>query len=533
MNIEIKSYVTLLLFGGSLILFFVLNFFTDFAFDDFNYAFKYTAQGLSSVRLHSLTDIFSSQYYHYFWQNGRVVVHFLIQLFRMSDSKIWFDICNTVVFGLFQIGVFRLIKNDLRKIKPIHYLLFLLIGWFLLPGPNHALLWLSGSVNYLWASTSAIYLLILNNRISRVRDRKTGLIITVFFLSFLMNATHEVIAIPLSVTLLYSLISDRNKGVASWSIFGGASLGALFIALAPANFRRLSEATSGGGNVGDTLSAVDNYRFLSVKIFIILAIVIIIWSWINRTDIVAKFKTIIPYLIFVAVSLSLVVVSHSISQRAMFPAAVFAMVVLMVILFSSGGWPKKNIYSYFVVGFTICALFEYGHVLHDLRQNQIASLKQRVEMEESKPEVTLFPSVVYCRNRFVSTGLGNQSPEYYVNQGLSRIYQKPMLAFLPASYFQYLNRFSKDSIHYIRDYRWITIPLRTYAETEKIRGARVILDTGLANSSNAKKYYPFAGVATSGAFLMFYVKSDFSFRTLKSISVINRDNQLIHKYKFK
>ena len=72
--------------------FYALNLQTSLIADDFNYRFVF---GTASQRVERITDIFGSMRSHYNTMNGRLVLHFLTQLFLLWGKPV-FNLVNTL-----------------------------------------------------------------------------------------------------------------------------------------------------------------------------------------------------------------------------------------------------------------------------------------------------------------------------------------------------------------------------------------------------------------------------------------------------
>lgn len=152
--------------------FFARNLMTPPAFDDYVYAFVWNEHESASGniyerlidldrRVETIGDIIESQRSHYMTWGGRTVVHCLVQFF-VSIDKVCFDLANALVFGLLIVLIARLAEVRL-SVKSVLWIVFGL--WLCAPFWMNTTLWLTGSINYLWAS--ALQLFFLSNFLSR------------------------------------------------------------------------------------------------------------------------------------------------------------------------------------------------------------------------------------------------------------------------------------------------------------------------------------------------------------------------------
>ena len=136
--------ITLLIIG---IAFWVLNCLTPEYNDDYSYKFIWDNERGKTIE--SIGDIFISQYHHYFSMNGRSIVHFIVQLFTGIWGKGIFNIINTLVFLCFVCIITRLYTN----IIPSNLLFGFCTIFLLYPIFSETVLWMTGSINYMWTST--------------------------------------------------------------------------------------------------------------------------------------------------------------------------------------------------------------------------------------------------------------------------------------------------------------------------------------------------------------------------------------------
>lgn len=128
--------------------------------DDYTYRFIFENWRISSnpIRVTSLSDIYTSMYNHYMVWGGRIPVHTVVQLFLMVD-KIFFNICNSLMVVLLGLLIyFHVQYGKARSLFLFVFINFLL--WFFVPAANETLIFLTGSINYLWVSVYVLLFLI-------------------------------------------------------------------------------------------------------------------------------------------------------------------------------------------------------------------------------------------------------------------------------------------------------------------------------------------------------------------------------------
>jgi len=130
------------------------NFNTDLVADDYMYCFSFA----DGSRIESVMDIFPSMAAHRHSMNGRVVAHFLVQLFLMMPKAV-FNLFNTACFTALIWLIYRIGRNEKADNALLLTCCFGLV-WILQPEFGQVYLWLDGSVNYLWCAVACLVWLI-------------------------------------------------------------------------------------------------------------------------------------------------------------------------------------------------------------------------------------------------------------------------------------------------------------------------------------------------------------------------------------
>ena len=233
-------------------IFFLRNLLMPNVADDYSYMYIWDGDGrgnlLDSIdpnRLHrveSVTDIFISQWQHYFTWGGRTIAHIVVQFFVMFD-KIFFDVANVLIFAalvllLFKIGT-GLTLREMNK----SYLLLILGGiYFCSPSLIITTVWLTGTCNYLWMS--ALEILFLLPFVMSCRNEKSLIpypLPLIPILGLLSGwASEPGGAATLFLTALMIFYLWRKNNLQPWAKFGLIFLAIGFIILisAPGNLHR-------------------------------------------------------------------------------------------------------------------------------------------------------------------------------------------------------------------------------------------------------------------------------------------------------
>jgi len=234
---DIPYYLLLLIAGG---VFYVLNLQTPFMHDDYAYCFYYDSDSTSirptGIWVTGIWQMFQSMWHHYLCVNGRFSSHLLLQSFCAFLGKGAFNVLNSFVFLILLHTLVRLTCR--RKSIPLLAIAFL-STLCILPFPGQTMLWMAGSLNYLWPTTFSLVFICWLTRYSG-----TSLALWKHLLLFLsclaVGWSNESISIPVTIGLffffLFNRTSFRNGAVSSTM---GYALGALFILIAPGTWQRM------------------------------------------------------------------------------------------------------------------------------------------------------------------------------------------------------------------------------------------------------------------------------------------------------
>lgn len=218
--------------------------------DDYRYCFSF----VDWSRIESVWQIFPSMAAHRFNMNGRIVSHFLLQLFLMLPS-ILFKLVNSAFFAAMLAIVCKLVflnKDRPAWLKPVTVCAVFATVWVYVPAFGTVFLWEAGSVNYLWATVIVL------------------LYIYISFKSFYTGREPESIAAK-AAFLLFSFIAGAYSETSAITTIGTAFMlsvlayffkkrkpSKLMIAsfvLALAGFVSILSAPGEGAKIGESLNA--------------------------------------------------------------------------------------------------------------------------------------------------------------------------------------------------------------------------------------------------------------------------------------
>lgn len=236
------------------ICYYIMNCLTPYNQDDFVYMHICGDENMSFVT--SVSDIISSQVWHYSNVNGRFLVHFVEQFFAGIAGKPLFNILNTLVYVLLIWQIFRLITRHIGSKTLIisNLLLFLFLSSILFFSfPGQTMLWMAGSVNYQWAM--AVLLIVINvffKSSLKESDNGFGCYLKHFFLflfAIIAGWTQEGIVIPIIGALIVWLIVHRSGiTISRVIILVGLLFGVLLIVISPGTINRIASSNLSPSN---------------------------------------------------------------------------------------------------------------------------------------------------------------------------------------------------------------------------------------------------------------------------------------------
>lgn len=296
-RLEKSKALFVLVNGVCGIYFFLLNYFTPLAGDDFQYQNIFGSQ----ERIGSLADIVQSQWKHYFTWGGRSVVHTIDQFFLMYD-KMAFNIANTIVFLLFVLLIYKCVYPN--GISNSFLALEYIALWFCIPGVGTSIVWQTMSCNYLWGSTMVLALFLpyrfLLNSDSRAGQASQPLwkniLLAVLMLPAGLLAGWSIEAggamLLAGIVLILFWQKRGSRRIAAWEITGllGALAGYALLILAPGNYARAEyvNANFGHGNIVVELA----YRIARESYYMIIHMGVLLFAAVLLCVLLRKGKTV-------------------------------------------------------------------------------------------------------------------------------------------------------------------------------------------------------------------------------------------------
>lgn len=242
----------------------LLSYFCPLITDDLHFKFVwngFNANAGSEVRVSSVKDIIESAKNYYQFSGGRVICHAIV--FALVNLPKWvFAILNSAMFCTAGLLIFGHIREKTRERSSFTLPLIYLSMFMLLPVWGDSILWISGSVNYLWAGTAMLWAIYL---IDREDKSKKNLYLTCIAV-LIASATNEISGGMLAVILILRMITWQKKPfsyfyMALFCVIPGMGL----VLTAPGNRNRMS-AVDGHSGVDLLGAAKTAYGYLGAYI---------------------------------------------------------------------------------------------------------------------------------------------------------------------------------------------------------------------------------------------------------------------------
>lgn len=232
-RIENKNFLLSFIFLMAVgIIMYMMNLYTPLFCDDWEYVYVWGTH----IRINSISDILTSQWAHYFEQNGRFLVHCIVQLFDGWIGKGAFNLFNASMFVLFLYGLALNTSNNKQQYFKILSVAFILV-FFLMAGFKYTFLWLSGSCNYLWVATAILFFHWLLEKEPGHYQGWSCLLLGLF--GFICGWSHEAFVVPICAAYFFYFLTHKKefKGHRVFMIIG-IYLGAALLVFSPASISR-------------------------------------------------------------------------------------------------------------------------------------------------------------------------------------------------------------------------------------------------------------------------------------------------------
>lgn len=330
---------------------FILNRMTVYCADDFAYQYVFTNGSMKTTDnpVDSFRDIFESMKAHYFYTNGRVVTHSIVQFFMWMGQSV-FDVCNSAVYVILSVLIYiHCVGTNCKKHSALLFLAINLGLWTFLKCRGCVTLWTTGSINYLWTSTARLAILLqlrkyADTGVCRLPFLKAAIMVP---LGFFAGATSEnMSAVFIGMTVLFMIYCKVHKYKLKAFMFTSvisAVCGFAFMILSPANGLRKN-------NLADDIYASNFvYRIGVMLVHTVLnigavAACIIVLSlmlyYYNRKT--GNYSLSLPFIYFAGslAGIAVMVVSPRFPGRVWFGIIVLALIALFSLFYQIDRLPK-------------------------------------------------------------------------------------------------------------------------------------------------------------------------------------------------
>lgn len=241
-----KKLIMIITAVAATVLMFICSSMCPYLSDDWHFFFVWEFfDPLSSVkRVESMDDIIVSIKNYYNLSGGRAIAHFLTYCV-LTKEKLMYNILNSMFFTAFCWLVHRIANTSMKQKKVWTFPLTVLMSFCLIPMFGDNMLWISGSVNYLWMSVP--FLGCIDWLLERFEKSSIAEKICVLPLFIFSSATNEITGGMIGVAIILYIIIKGKKSIL-WLIGYLAAIipGMCFVVLAPGNsYRRESIEQAG------------------------------------------------------------------------------------------------------------------------------------------------------------------------------------------------------------------------------------------------------------------------------------------------
>lgn len=398
---------------------------TMYTSDDYTYRYVYQTYATpDAVEINGIKSIVKSQINHYQAWNGRFVSHSIVQFF-MQYNKVIFNIFNSIAFLLLGFTIYSVIRIE-SDVKNRNYLLLFiyLMLWLQIPEFGSSVLWLSGSINYLWMSLIYTFFILLNLRISK-DSILNGAILGI--IGFLSGATNENSG-PATSLICFLLIFQNlflKNGMHYGKVFGIASsiVGFYFMISSPGSQKR--------GHIDYSLDVIINNLISvyskSLVLFLCAYLLISLLLFLARKNNTVRRNDIYFILIMTIghfASIYSMVLSPEVPTRSMFGSSIF------IIIITSYLFNKVYGTKFFtrMVLLTICVLSvsSYIYAFIDIRATYLEVLSQIDKIKSAEPNsdvnVVMISRPKSTFNAYYGTANISKNKNDWFNSWMSRYY---------------------------------------------------------------------------------------------------------------
>ena len=440
-NLTNSQFCIFVFYIALTILFYILNYSTPMYSDDWVY--QYHCE--NNTLIESISDVISSQLFHYLHINGRVIPHFLLQIFDPLIGKNYFNLFNAILFSLF---IFLLNQTCILKGKYTYkhiYMSFIAITiiCILFPGFKMCFLWMTGSTNYL---LTGVLLLLFHNILKSSKNHKI-LYPLLFIYGTICGLTHEGIVLGLFAGYITYFYRNKQKISTSRIIqLSGLFLGIILLLFSPGSLHR-AETTNDIMELS-IIGTIKSYiiafiAFQNLRITFILIILLIILCSKSRVKFHDFLKENTIFIIAFIITFLFVWLTKFDSLRSRFGIEFYALIILLRLIEYLKLYKKLGVVSCIISIYILPTALYYSICNYQITQNYIEQIKHKdiIIFSKSKQEKS------YIYKRFILKFALPDDVQYYWNFSkkslentlIARAYKKENIIFLPSKFIDKVN----------------------------------------------------------------------------------------------
>ena len=444
---EADSYIIFLLLTGFAMLLLNLMDMPTLS-DDMVYRFVWNADAQDEVKaIGSMSDLFHSQWTHYFSVNGRLPVHLLAQAFLAFVPAVVLQIINSLLF-LALIHLCTLFighKNRLFVAAMVVFLLFVVINGF-----RTTMVWSLGAFNYLWVLVGVLSLLLWLRHIKDMPLSRRDWLLSP--LALFAGWSHEALSLPLSVAIVcFLFVSRKNLRRAVTPYLLWVLAGTALCFLSPGIISRSAEGIS---LMSRMMSAAMNCLF-NIRVLWLLLVFLIIWWRRDRQFLRQHIMENIYSYVALTASFGITLLCGTSLERVAFFTDFMAMLLLLKLLCekSSVVWQRRMLIAACVL---VLLCFVPAYLVRQENKEMWQNMEQQMQEPGRELIAVQLPQkgqnavVDYFRQHYANPSAEFGFYSVYMAFDASDInmrcaaslYNKPSLTFLPADV---VSRIENDS----------------------------------------------------------------------------------------
>lgn len=311
--------------------FYRLNQITGYTGDDFLYHFIYNGEWPTKhiSAIHNVIDWIHSTINQTQMWNGRFVAQSLVQLFMQFPKEV-FNIANTIAFLLVGLLINLIARRRFREINPVYLLGTYCAMFFFLPDFGRAVLWLSGSFNYLWMPLFYLsYFWVL--RWQYLPKKHMGVFTTfMIILAFLVGATNENIGPVFVIFTYFYYVCSQNPRIKQYTYPCTFSCMAGFILLITHNTGEAASEKGHAFQIGTIINGLIKYDGILLALAIGLILILSIQNHFRRIDLNNDIMIIGLLTAGALASIGALILSPQIPPRTYFGSVIFLITACLV-----------------------------------------------------------------------------------------------------------------------------------------------------------------------------------------------------------